>query len=133
MGDGTLYDTFFTQKGDLYENWYDKESMKIIWSRHHSDHGYPKYHENPHDHQWYRDENGNWKPGPSLPPNPQFKSPTETNNGRTNGLSKMERAGAVAGGIAVGYIIYAGIKWTIAVIATPATGGGSLAVAGAMP
>ena len=35
--------------------------------------------------------------------------------------------------LAVGYIIYAGIKWTIAVIATPATGGGSLDVAGAMP
>ena len=128
----STYDTQFTKKGEMFENWYDEDGNKI-WSRHHSDHGNPKWHKNPHDHEWKVKEDGNREPGDPLPPNPNFKSPTETNVNRENGLSSVEKAGIAVGGIAIGYFIYEGVKWTIAAIATPATGGASLVVALATP
>lgn len=35
--------------------------------RHHNDHGHPKHHPVPHDHDWGYDEKGKWQPGPAYP------------------------------------------------------------------
>ena len=47
----------FSKKGDLYET-HIGPNGKADYEIHHSDHGYPKYHEIPHRHEVYWDENG---------------------------------------------------------------------------
>ena len=128
LGNGLWYDTTFNKHGELYEHWYDS-NQKEIWSRHYSDHGNPKQHPmNPHDHAWKEDDDGNNTPGPGMPPNPQFQVPNNQNNN-----NELQMVGELVGGAAVGYIVYVGVKWLVAVVAAPATGGASLVVAGATP
>ena len=123
-----LYVTEVNKKGYLFEYWVDNNG-KVRWSRHHTNHGNSKKHPLvPHDHEWYDDDDGNNTEDPKWqPPNPGFQAPGSDNDNST----KMV-AGAV-GTIAIGYVIYAGAKWIIAALAAPATGGGSLIVAGVTP
>ena len=123
-----LYVTEVNKKGYLFEYWVDNNG-KVRWSRHHTNHGNGKKHPLvPHDHEWYDDDDGNNTEDPKWqPPNPGFQAPGSDNDNST----KMV-AGAV-GTIAMGYVIYAGAKWIIAALAAPATGGGSLIVAGVTP
>lgn len=47
----------YTKKGDLYET-HIGPSGRADYEIHHSDHGFPKYHEIPHRHEIYWDERG---------------------------------------------------------------------------
>ena len=81
-----------------------------------------------HDHDWYDDDDGNNTENPKWQaPNPGFQAPSSNDNDST----KMA-AGAVST-VAIGYAIYAGVKWIVAAFAAPATGGGSFVVAGVTP
>ncbi len=117
-----------TKKGDLYEYWVTANAL-VRWSRHHTNHGNAKNHPLvPHDHEWYDDDDGNNTEDPEWqPPNPGFQAPGSDNDNSTKIVA------GVAGTVAVGYVIYVGVKWIIAALAAPATGGGSLIVAGATP
>ena len=84
----------------------------------------------PHDHSWEDDEDGHNKPGPPLPPNPQFKAP---NTDSTSGTGIKKIVGGIAGTATVGVVVYLGAKWAVAAIFAPSTGGGSLIVASAIP
>ena len=124
-----IYSTEYNSKGALYEYWDDPITGDHVWSRHHTDHGYPKYHKNPHDHQWHKDDNDHNKPGPPLPPNTSFKSPN-SKKGNDNSMKTVGSIGCIA---IIGYGVYVGVKWAIAIAAAPATAGGSLIVAGVTP
>ena len=123
------YVTEYNSKGKLYEYWVD-DNNKVLRSRHHTNHGNSKKHPLiPHDHRWYDDDDGNNKPDSTiLPPDEGYKSPTTKKN--NDFLKKAVNATAT---VATGYIIYTGIKWVIALVAAPPTGGASLAVAGVTP
>lgn len=107
-----------------------KKTDTLQHSRHHSDHGNPKKHNNPHDHDWYDDDNNNHKPGPPTAVNTSFVAPQASEAG-DSGVGKT--AVYVAGGLAGVYILYQGIKWTIASLLAPFTAGTSYAVAFATP
>ena len=115
-------------RGFLKEFWVDRNG-KIRWSRHHTNHGNSKDHPVvPHDHDWYEDDDGNNKQDPKWQyPNPGFKAP-DSNDDKT---TKM--AAGTVGTLVVGYGIYLGLKWAVAALAAPVTGGGSLIVAGVTP
>ena len=123
-----LYITETTAKGELMEYWVDSNA-KVHWSRHHTNHGNSKTHPVvPHDHEWYDDDDGNNTEDPKWQhPNPGFKAPKSKDDN-----SAKIVAGAISTA-AIGYVIYTGAKWFIAAIAAPATGGGSLIVAGVTP
>lgn len=95
------------------ERWWGKNAPLPGKDRHHTDHGFPKYHPEVHDHIWGRDEDGKWSPGPPLPPSDDY-----------------DFIAITAGFIYGGYLI---VKWGFAIFSAPATGGGSLAVAGVTP
>ena len=65
-----------------------------------------------------------------MPPNPGFKPP-ENKNDENNDAVKM--TAEIIGVAAVGYLIYVGVKWIIAGVTAPVTGGGSLIIAGVTP
>ena len=123
-----LYVRETNSKGFLKEYWVENTG-KVHWSRHHTNHGNSKKHPLvPHDHDWYDDDNGNNTENPKWqPPNPGFKAP-----GSDNGNSQKMVAKTL-GTIAIGYAVYTGVKWFIAALTAPATGGGSLIVAGVTP
>ncbi len=125
------YTKEYNAKGALSEHWIDKNNKKR-WSRHHSNHGNAKEHPDvPHDHKWDDDDKGNNTPGPPMPPNSGFHAPTNGDAEKNNDTAqKMLNATACVG---TAYVVYLGVKWIIAVCAAPATGGGSLIVAGATP
>ena len=129
---GTLiYMSKLSKKGSLLEYWLESNG-KIRWSRHHTDHGYPKKHPLvPHDHEWKDDGNGNNHEDPNgLPPNPGFQAP---NSKKSIDDNVTKTVAATVGTAAVVYIAYLGVKWVIAAVAAPATCGGSLIVAGVTP
>ena len=123
-----LYVPIVDKKGYLLEYWVDSNG-KVRWSRHHTNHGNSKRHPVvPHDHEWYDDDDGNntedsnWQP-----PNSGFQAPNSGNDNSTKMVT------GTVGTVAIGYVIYVGAKWIIAALTAPATGGGSLIVAGATP
>ena len=118
----------YSKQGDLYEYWDDPVTGKHVWSRHHSDHGNPKYHKNPHDHSWYDDDDGNNRPGPPLPVNPSFHAPEVTNSNDASS-DALYVGGALVGGVALWYVV----KWSIAVALALETGGASVGLAAAIP
>ena len=111
-----------------FRYWVDSNG-KVRWSRHHTNHGNSKTHPVvPHDHEWYDDDDGNNTENPKWqPPNSGFQAPGSDNDKSTKIVA------GVAGTVAVGYVIYVGAKWIIAALAAPATGGGSLIIAGVTP
>ena len=60
--DEDSYTYGYNPSGELYERWYGPDRLPEM-DIHHSDHGHPKYHTNPHKHIWQRDLNGKWNPG----------------------------------------------------------------------
>ena len=126
------YVTEYTKKGELYEYWVNGDGH-IVHSRHHSDHGNPKNHEVPHDHDWYDDDDGNNKPGKGHSPDSGFQAPSLDENSDCKKMSVKGTAQILITTIGTGYVIYAGIKWLVAIAGAPVTGGGSLAIAGVMP
>ncbi len=129
LGSTLQYKVTYTKKGGMYEHWYVENGVEI-WTRHHSDHGNPTKHPIvPHDHEWFDDKDGNHKPGPGQKPNPAFQAPNE----EKNNTNKFAIATGAIGGAAIGYGVYVIAKWAVAIFAAPATGGTSIAIAGATP
>lgn len=125
-----IYETDYNSIGKLYEYWNDPNTGKHVWCRHHTTHGNPTKHTDPHDHEWKDDDNGNNKPGPPLPPNPNYTAPGGSKSGD---ISHKETIGNAATLTLVCVVAYVGIKWILATIAAPVTGGGSLVVASITP
>lgn len=95
------------------ERWYGDNGFPVR-DRHYTDHGNPSKHPwVPHDHDWEQKPDGNWTPGPGYP------SPETT--------EKIILTGMII------YGSYIGIKWIVAGITAPVTGGGSLVVVGLTP
>lgn len=96
--------------------------------RHHTDHGHPKYHPNPHDHDWgYRD--GKWQPGNPYPSPDGPLTPAES-------IVQNDVGQTVAAGVAVGVsvvVVYEVVKWGVAIAAAPISGGASLVGATLVP
>ena len=119
---------WYDDNGNLTkERWYGPDG-RVTKDRHHTDHGHPKQHPYvPHDHDWGLNEDGKWSPGPAYP------SPK---SGSSQGFTHEQAAGALvatSAGVGIAYGIYSALKWAIAIALAGATGGGSLAVAGATP
>ena len=122
-----LYIKELNSRGYLKEYWVEG-SGRVRWSRHHTNHGNSKKHPVvPHDHEWHDDDDGNniedkeWKT-----PDPGFRAPGSDDNS-TKEVTKTVST------IAVAYAAYVVIKWAVAALATPVTGGGSLVIAGVAP
>ena len=120
----TFYYAIKYDHGDLHEYWFDSNG-NLVWGRHHSDHRTPWKHDDPHDHQGGKDEKGNnTLVGGPKPVNSKFQPPQNIT------VDNDEEAFVYAvAGVAVGILVYQGIKWVAAFALAPATGGGSLAVA----
>ena len=73
------YFTDYTKYGELLEYWTDA-SGRIIHARHHTNHGYPKNHMTPHDHDVTYGANGKVDFSQASTPNPEYKS-SESANG----------------------------------------------------
>ena len=102
----------------------------LIRARHHTDHNKPWDHENPHDHDGTKDDKGNNTiiKGPK-PVDEKFRGPDHS----ISEEDVYRAVGYTAGTIAVGYIVYQAVKWSIATLLAPATGGGSYVLAGMTP
>ena len=73
------YFTDYTKYGELLEYWTDA-SGRIIHVRHHTNHGYPKNHMTPHDHDVTYGENGEGKFSQGSTPNLEYKSGESANS-----------------------------------------------------
>ena len=124
-GEPGTKDEWYDDDGNLVkERWYGPDG-KAAKDRHYTDHGHPKQHPWPvHDHDWGYNDQGNWAPGPG------YEAPT---SGSSNHAQVATGIAGAAGAAVIGYGIYTGIKWIVAGICVPATGGGSLVIAGVMP
>lgn len=123
------YAISFNGIGELYEYWFDTEG-NLVWVRHHSNHKTPHKHENPHDHRGKKDDKGNntIEKGP-LPVDKDFHSPEKFSYQKDPDNDTQQ----LAAGVATGIIVYEIIKWVIATVFAPATGGASYGVAAATP
>ena len=63
----------------------------------------------------------------------KFTVPDPVPSNGISGADVAKGAAIAAGGAAVGFIVYEGVKWLAGVLLAPVTGGASLAVAGCMP
>jgi hypothetical protein len=138
------YVTYLNGGGYLYEVWFDVDNNPR-WSRHHTNHGYPSKHtEVPHDHDWYVNDKGNYQEDSKwVPPDPRYSKPNSKDDSKNNSGNQSEDNSfddntsnyVIGGATVVGslYFGYVGVKWLVAVLAAPYTGGGSLVIAGATP
>ncbi len=59
------YYPFYNKDGSLKIEWWTDNEGKVIHARHYTNHGNPKKHPVvPHDHDWYKDDKGNWTENP---------------------------------------------------------------------
>ena len=129
-GEVLYYYSIVNRGGYLYEYWYDANG-NLIWIRHHTDHNQPQKHENPHDHRGKKDKDGyNTEDSTPLPPNNKYHPPK---NVTIVPADLGKNVTTVATGVVVGYTLYQVIKWAVASVLAPETGGLSYAFAGLLP
>lgn len=129
-GEAYYYYSVVQRGGYTYEYWYDATG-NLVHARHNTDHGQPKYHEDPHDHKGGKDKNGhNTIEKKPLKKDDHFIPPKELGQAMP---SNGENVADIVAGASAAYIIYQVIKWVGATLLAPETGGFSYVGAGALP
>jgi RHS repeat-associated protein len=121
FGEPFSYTYGYNPSGELYERWYGPDRLPEM-DIHHSDHGHPKYHTNPHKHIWQRDLNGKWSPG--KPTNLNDDDKKRSQKGKRN-VDKADNSMKVVLTAGLGYILF---KLLVATLSAPVTGGTSFFV-----
>ena len=111
----------YNSNGELYERWFGSDGLPDM-DIHHSDHGNPKMHMNPHKHVWERAPGGKWSPGKPKELNESDKNKSQK---KQRGVEKSGNTKSLLVRVGIAYLIF---KVIVATLTAPATGGTSYAI-----
>ena len=122
--------------GKWNERWMGEDGTPKL-DRHWTNHGNDLKHPNvPHDEDWIPNGKGGKKLDREHPrPSPEgVEEPKEANWPLSEGNGENNASNILGGAVVVvgGYLVYQAVKWGVATILAPYTGGGSYVVVGAM-